>query len=226
MRRSQPSRGTSEAARRRTGWLGLLGGGTDGNEQLTAMVGSLLLVALAALGVTIVRVGQLMWLHLFLGLVILGPVMLKLASTGYRFLRYYTRHPTYLAKGPPMLLSRALGPFLVLSTAGVFATGIVLLLDGPRDRSMPLFLHKATFIVWLGLMGIHVLLHLPGLGRSLRAVRLGNERLGELAPLRAAGAAGRWIVLAGALVGGLVLALALLPQFAAWTAPGALPRGQ
>jgi hypothetical protein len=36
------------------------------------------------LGITIVRIGQLIWLHLFLGLLLLGPVGAKLASTGYR----------------------------------------------------------------------------------------------------------------------------------------------
>ena len=61
-----------------------LGGGTDGNERLTAIVGALLLVLLAVLGVTIIRIGQLLWLHLFLGLLLIGPVALKLASTGYR----------------------------------------------------------------------------------------------------------------------------------------------
>ncbi len=36
------------------------------------------------------------------------------------------------------------------------------------------------------------------------------------------GGAGRWIALTGALVGGLVLAIVLIPDFAAWTAHGAL----
>ncbi len=62
-----------------------LGGGPDGNEQLTAATGVVLIVLLAALGVTILRIGQLTWLHFFLGLLLIGPVMLKLASTGYRF---------------------------------------------------------------------------------------------------------------------------------------------
>ncbi|MEA2159320.1 MAG: hypothetical protein QOD66_1700, partial [Solirubrobacteraceae bacterium] len=56
--------------------------GTERNEQLTATVGVLLLVLLAVLGVTIVRIGQLIWLHLFLGLLLVGPVMLKVVSTG------------------------------------------------------------------------------------------------------------------------------------------------
>src|SRR5579875_586858 len=51
---------------------GLVGGGIEGNEQLTAMVGVLLIALLAALGVTVLRIGQLIWPHLFLGLLLLG----------------------------------------------------------------------------------------------------------------------------------------------------------
>jgi len=35
------------------------------------------------------------------------------------------------------------------------------------------------------------------------------------------GSAGRWIALLGMCVGGLVLAVLLIPHFSAWTAPGA-----
>ena len=62
-----PRRGTS---RRREGEL--TGGGPRGNERLTVLTVLTPLVLLAALGITIVRIGQLLWLHLFLGLV-LGP---------------------------------------------------------------------------------------------------------------------------------------------------------
>jgi hypothetical protein len=210
----------SDGARRVTRGFG---GGIDGNEQLTAMTGVILLFMLAVLGVTIVRIGQLMWLHLFLGLLLLGPVALKLGSTGYRFLRYYTRAAIYRAKGPPMPALRTIGPFVVLSTLVVFASGIVLLLDGPARRATPLLIHKASFIVWLLFMGLHVLAHLPGLPRSLRAVRLGTEGLGIHVEGSGSGTAARWLTLAGALAAGLVLALVLIPHFGIWTAPGALP---
>src|SRR5436190_23186512 len=71
---------------RRDRWLrALIGGGTEGNGQLTTLTGLFMIALLAGLGLTIVRIGQLLWLHLFLGLVLIGPVALKLASTGYRF---------------------------------------------------------------------------------------------------------------------------------------------
>src|SRR3979490_806117 len=94
------------------GTRAVLGGGTDGNEQLTSITGALLLGLLAVLGLTIIRIGQLLWLHLFLGLLLIGPVVLKLASTGYRFVRYYTDARPYRGKGPPHAALRGLAPLL------------------------------------------------------------------------------------------------------------------
>jgi hypothetical protein len=192
----------------------LFGGGTDGNEQLTAVTGSLLLVLLAVIGLTIVRIGQLLWLHLFLGLLLIGPVGLKLASTGYRFVRYYTSSPPYRQKGPPHLALRSLAPLLIVSTVVVFVTGVILLLDGPASRSQWLIVHKVSFIVWLVATAPHVLGHLLELPGSLRAVpRRRDPRLPGLSD----GGGGRAIALASAIVGGLVVAIALLPHFSAWT---------
>jgi len=204
----------------------LLGGGIEGNEQLTAITGVILLVLFAVLGVTILQIGQLIWLHLFLGLLLLGPVLLKMATTGYRFLRYYTRDAIYVAKGPPMLALRAMGPVVVLTTVVVFVSGVVLLFLGPKNRDTALLIHKASFFVWLALMALHVLAHLPTLGHALRAVQIGAGRGASTegaASLSTAGsgASGRWIAVAGALVGGLVLAVVLLPDFGVWTAAGA-----
>jgi hypothetical protein len=101
----------------------LRGGGTDGNEQLTAITSVMLLVLLAVIGVTIPLIGQLMSVHLFVGLLLIGPVALKMASTGYRFMRYYTHHEAYRRKGPPELIMRLIAPVVVVSTVVV---GLVL----------------------------------------------------------------------------------------------------
>jgi hypothetical protein len=201
----------------------LFGGGIDGNEQLTAITGVVLIAMLAVLGLTIVRIGQLLWLHLFLGLLLMGPVALKLASTGYRFFRYYSRAALYRAKGPPMPALRWMGPVVVLTTLVVFITGVILLFNGPRGRSTLVLIHKVSFIVWLVFMAIHVLAHLPALGRALRAVPLTVD--GSREPLGDArsGALGRWLAVSGAILAGLILALVLIPHFGVWTAPGALP---
>ena len=182
------------------------GGGTDGNELLTSMTGA----------VTILRIHQLIWLHLFLGLVLIGPITIKMASTGYRFARYYTRNPAYRSKGPPEPLMRMTAPIVVASTVVVFATGILLLIAGPSGRGQYLFLHKASFVIWLGATAVHVLGHLVDLRRSLLPTHEPSGLSGS-----SPGTAGRWIALAGALVGGAVLAIALIPQFAPWTAHAA-----
>jgi hypothetical protein len=188
------------------------GGGTDGNELLTSMTGAVLIVLLAVLGITILRIHQLIWLHLFLGLVLIGPITIKMASTGYRFARYYTRNAAYRSKGPPEPLMRMTAPIVVASTVVVFATGILLLIAGPSGRGQYLFLHKASFVIWLGATAVHVLGHLVDLRRSLLPTHEPSGLSGS-----SPGTAGRWIALAGALVGGVVLAIALIPQFAPWT---------
>lgn len=195
----------------------LTGGGTSGNEELTARTGLILLVLLAVLGATIIFIGQLIWLHLFLGLLLIGPVALKLGSTGYRFTRYYTRSATYRAKGPPELVMRLLAPAVVISTVIVFASGIVLLFESPRSHGIWLSLHKVSFFAWLAVTALHVLGHLLRLPRQLRAVEP-IEAVGGPPP----GAAGRWILLAGSVVAGVVLALVLVGHFGVWTAAGAL----
>jgi hypothetical protein len=195
----------------------LTGGGSDGNEQLTALAGVVLIALLAIIGVTILRKSQLISVHLFVGLLLIGPVALKMASTGYRFVRYYTRDRAYRRKGPPLLALRLIAPVVVISTAVVFASGIVLLFEGPSQRGSWVLIHEASFIVWLIFTGLHVLGHLPGLPASLRA---GRRRRAELMGMTE-GSAGRWIALGGACACGLVLAAVLIPQFAAWTAPGA-----
>lgn len=137
--------------------------GVAGNGRLTASLGALLLVLLAAEGATIPFIGQLREEHILIGMLLLGPVAAKLASTGYRFARYYLGAPAYVSKGPPQIALRLLAPGVVFTTVALFGTGVALLLAG-RDGELA-FLHKASFIAWFALMSIHVLGHvleLPG----------------------------------------------------------------
>jgi hypothetical protein len=203
--------------RRRARATALTGGGTDGNEQLTTVTGAILIVLLAVIGFTIPQLRQLISVHLFVGMLLIGPVLLKMASTGYRFMRYYTGESAYRAKGPPELILRLIGPIVVLTTVVVFVTGVVLLFTGPSHRDPWLMLHKVSFIVWVVFMSLHVLGHLPAVGRAVGIGRTGHEQLAGAAP----GTMGRRIAIAGALVAGLVLAIVLIPDFAAWTAHGA-----
>ena len=109
-------------------------GGAEGNERLTAMTGAVLLVLLAVECYTILRIGRLLTLHVFLGMLLLGPVALKAGSVLYRFVRYYTGSAPYRRKGPPAPLLRLIGPVIMLLTACVFGSGIMLAVTGPGYR--------------------------------------------------------------------------------------------
>jgi len=194
----------------RRGWL--TGGGTTGNELLTNAVGVTLLVVLAVVGITIVRIGQLLWVHLFVGMLLIPPVLLKMSSTGYRFFRYYTGNPRYRSKGAPELALRLIAPLVVLSTAVVLVTGVALLFVGPSSRSTLLPIHKDSFFVWVAFVAVHVLGHLPSIPAALRADYGASARLSS----DVTGRAGRMLALAGALVAGVVLAVLVIPEFGPW----------
>ena len=177
-------------------------GGAAGNERLTSLAGALLVVLLAVEGATIPFLRPLLSVHIFVGMLLLGPVALKLASTGYRFARYYTGASEYVAAGPPAPLMRVLvAPVLVLSTLTLFGTG-VLLVASPH-RGAVLGLHKASFVVWFGACSVHVLAYALRTLRGLAARRLSGEQV-------------RLVLVVGALAAGAVVAIATYPLAAPW----------
>ena len=188
-------------------------GGTAGNERLTALIAVVLLILLAALGVTILRIGQLLNPHMFIGMLLIGPVLAKMGSTGYRFVRYYTNEPRYRAKGPPAPAMRLMAPIVVISTVTVFASGVALLFIGPNSRGLLSALHKGSFIVWIAVTGLHVLGHLAELPAVLLRSGRSEERPWDD---HGSGRGARALLLAGSLIGGLVLALLVQSQFGAW----------
>lgn len=133
--------------------------GVEANARLTGSTAAVLFVLLAAEGVTILRVRPLLSWHVFIGMLLVPPVALKIGTTSYRFVRYYRGSPAYRRKGPPPQLLRLLGPFVVVLTFVVLASGIALLLVPPSQRRSLLFLHKASFVLWFGAMAIHVVGH-------------------------------------------------------------------
>jgi len=175
----------------------LLRGGSAGNEHLTAVVATLLLLLLAIEGATLLDLRSLLTVHAFVGMLIIPVAVLKLGSTAWRTLRYYVRGEEYMRRGPPHILLRAfVAPITVLATTVLLATGVALLAIDRAGGTL-LALHKASFVVWLGAMGIHVPAHLPSLPRALR------RRVPGLVP--------RIALTAAAVTGGLLLATATLP---------------
>lgn len=191
---------------------GLTLGGSTGNERLTAATGAALIALLAVIGVTLLRLRPLLSVHLFVGLLLIPPILLKLASTGYRFMRYYTHNPVYRRKGPPPVVLRMIAPMVVLSTVTVFVSGVVLLFEGPSSRQTLLPIHKISFIVWAAFTAVHVLGHLTELPPALRGDYGAPAQItGDVT-----GRSGRVLSLAGALVAGVVLAIVLIPQYGSW----------
>jgi hypothetical protein len=188
----------------------LLEGGPEGNEILTTVNGAMLIALLAVIGLTIVALGRLLSVHLFVGIVLIGPLALKLASTGYRFTRYYGGDPTYRRKGPPPTVLRAIAPIVVLSTLAVMVSGVALLLLGPSSRDTLLPIHKVSFIVWVSFTSIHVLAHLPAVAGMFYGRPAGFARR------RVRGATARTVSLTSSLLAGVGLAVLLIPTYAPW----------
>jgi hypothetical protein len=142
--------------------------GLRGNERLTAGTAVVLVLLLAVEGVTILAVRPLLTMHELIGVILIPPVMVKLGAAGYGLARYYQARAEYVAKGPPHPSMRFLvAPVLVVSTIGVFATGVAILAFDQR-HGIVVGLHKASFVFWIGAAGIHVLVYGPRLPLLLR----------------------------------------------------------
>jgi hypothetical protein len=178
--------------------------GPPGNERLTTSTGLVLLVLLAVETLTTLALRSYLPVHIFLGLLLLPPVALKLASTGWRFLRYYTRFKAYRLEGPPRVLLRVLAPLLIASTLSLFGSGVALIVLGHGGGALRT-VHALSFIVWGPLMIVHLVAYLK------RALRFGPADWRRPAEVVVAGARSRRAVLVGTLLAGVVLAAAIYP---------------
>jgi hypothetical protein len=171
--------------------------GSAGNEQLTSMVAAVLLLLLSIELATLLQLEALLTVHAFVGMLLIPIVGLKLASSGWRMLRYYLKGEEYVRRGPPHVFLRVLvAPVLMLSTIVLFASGVALLVAGRVEGTL-LGLHQASFVVWAGAAAVHVLAHASQLPGVLRA--------------RLHGLGLRLALVTGALLGGALLAVTTLP---------------
>ncbi|NHA67494.1 hypothetical protein [Phycicoccus flavus] len=205
-------------------------GGPAGNVVLTAWTGLVLLVLFVAELLTLVDVRGLISWHVAIGALLVPPALMKTASTGWRFARYYLRHEPYVAAGPPPTLLRWLGPLVVTSTLGLLASGILLVLLGEETGRQTVVsvlgqrvdwvtVHQAFFAVWCVATGLHLL------GRIVPALRHTLSRFGARA---VPGRAGRVGALALAAVAAVVVAVLLVQADGSWQdggRPGGPPPG-
>ena len=186
--------------------------GVQGNARLTAANAAVLLVLLAAEGITILRVRQLISLHVFIGMVLIPPVLVKVGSTTWRFARYYRGAPAYRRKGPPPALLRLLGPVVVILTLVVLASGVALLLASRSWLPLLIKVHKASFILWFAATTIHVLGHLG------EVVRLAPRDWLRRTRREVSGAGLRQWLIAASLAAGALLGFLLLSRVGPWLA--------
>jgi hypothetical protein len=184
---------------------------TEANSRLTSMAGLVLFLLLAVLGVTILRIHQLLVVHLVVGFALIGPLAVKLGSTGWRFVRYYTGDSDYRRAGPPRPLLRLLAPLVVVTTLAVIGTGIALVSVRPGRGSTLLFLHKVSFILWFGVMTVHVLAYVLPAARWARADVLGRGPAAVLASRR-----NRQVLIGASLVVGFAISVAGVSWAHAW----------
>lgn len=183
----------------------------DGNERLTAAVGVLILVPiLVELATILLGVHTFMSLHVFVGLALIPPVLLKLASTGWRFARYYMGSGAYVAQGPPQLAMRLLSPLLVAATVILFSSGIAMGILHGHALQVARRLHGPSSVIWLVLIGVHVLVYLK------RALTSSSEELRSTTRREVQGATWRSYTLAAALIFGLVAGAATVPAQHRW----------
>jgi len=186
--------------------------GVIGNERLTALAGAVLFVLMVVELVTVANLRAGLPLHVLIGVLLAGPLAVKLSSTGYRFLRYYTRSPAYVRKGPPRLPLRVLAPLLLVTTLVVIGSGIGLVVTGPLHPGPLLLVHGMSTLLWLPLIAIHVFAYLRRVPRlvaddwSKSSSR--NEHLARGLRLG---------VNLSALLAGALAAVLVLPIAAPWT---------
>ena len=184
--------------------------GVEANERLTASTALLLLILLAVEGVTVLQVRSLLTLHVFVGMLLVPPVLVKLGSTLWRFAMYYGGSDDYRRKGAPPVALRVLGPFVAFLTIVLFASGILLLFGPTSLKTQFLLLHKASFFLWFAVMTIHVLGHF---GETLR---LSTKDWTSRVRQAVGGSKIRRWALGASLVIGLILAFATIPYVGSW----------
>lgn len=184
--------------------------GVVGNERLTTLAGAALLVLIAAELVTTAALHTLLSAHVFVGVLLAGPLVVKLGSTGYRFLRYYTGSPAFVRKGPPRLALRVLAPLLVATTLVLIGSGIGLLVAGPAHPGPLLAVHNISALIWLPMIAIHTFAYAWRIPRSLA------DDWGKPLAEPVSGRGLRLGVNLGALLFGVLAAVLTLPSAAPW----------
>ena len=186
--------------------------GVAANERLTAVTGAVLLMLIVLEVATLPSLQVLVSVHIVAGMVMAGPLVVKLASTGYRFARYYLGSPGYVRRGPPPLALRVLAVILVPATVVVVGSGLALTVIGPATPGALVPLHAISAILWVPTVTVHAVAHAPRLPPLVADEMRGPDRITRRW--------GRWVprsVNAAALGVGAGAAVLLYPAAGLWS---------
>lgn len=177
----------------------------DRNERITVIAGALLFVFIIVELFITSSVRSLGTEHVFVGILLSGPLVVKMLSTGYRFFRYYTKSPKYVRQGPPNSVLRILAPFLVLTTLLVFTSGYLMVFG--HNFNFYLKIHAVSCALWLPLLIIHIYAYI----RKVLSVVSSNRNTSTKRPTSNK-KAGLGINIAGLIIG-VIASIALLPKY-------------
>jgi hypothetical protein len=113
-------------------------------------------------------------------------------------------------KGAPQIAMRMLAPLLVAATVVLFASGVAIGLLHGHALSIARQLHGPASVVWMIVVGLHVLVYLR------RALLRAKEDVTASTRASVRGAKARLYLLAGAIVAGIVVGVATLPAEHRW----------
>jgi hypothetical protein len=177
------------------------------NKRLTATSATVLFVLIIAELVITANLVELISYHIFVGILIAGPLVVKMCSTGYRFFRYYTKSPDFVKAGPPNILLRLLAPFLVFITVLVMISGFGLLVSGHAHEGLFLKIHAVSVALWLPLLTVHIYAYI-----RKAAGLIANDWI-EKSKYRVPGRQGRFSINVAALIVSGIVANILTPLY-------------
>jgi hypothetical protein len=178
----------------------------DRNERMTAIAGAVLFVFIIVELFVTANLHALLTEHIFVGILLCGPLIVKMLSTGYRFIRYYAKTPVFVKKGPPNIILRLLAPFFVIITILVFVSGFGLVYTG--DKGLFIKIHAVSVTLWIPLLAVHIYAYI----RKVKV--LITSDWARKSKNRVQGRKGRLGMNIAGLMTGAVAAIMLLPTYA------------
>jgi hypothetical protein len=195
--------------------------GVAGNTRLTSLAGVVLLALITLQVVSALFFALLTYnvslpvgplydvvrpVHFFVGFMLMPLIAIKLASTGYRFGRYYTRKQAYRDAGAPPPVPRLIAPVLIGSAIILVASGVEMW-SYQNQFGLPwTAIHNVAAFTFVSVVIIHIALHVRDAHRDAAADLAGVPAPSQSAAAAApAGAITRRALIGGGIAFGAVL---------------------